>query len=410
MYFIIQFLVHHINKKIEKILLNIKFFIYNQMNNNIQNIIANYKPCIRSCSGRTICAQFLQLLDSNRPQYNTYSIKNILQYINNDNCNNINKIIYRLYSDDHHSDSVEDIINKFKKSTLLFNNICESLCNKGNNNPIILARAAIIYKGYNMFGDIDVKYYEDILNKLLIIGEHKYINTYFKNILLPLRVENRKGLYNNTPYKNNYHICINKMINIYINKCPVIQTSQILDNVSDIIDRDNLEYFIKQKINPSKKCFSNFLHNINYDDLVNIFIANGYEIDIDDILKSIKMNIIMSNIEHLNITDPEDKICEYAAKYNFHKYHKIIKYNYTLQSLYIACETRSINNIKYIIGQGIKPDKKCLDIACTKESNALIVKYFIENHKIKPNIDTFNIYIENSKNATLILLKNNIEM
>lgn len=375
------------------------------INNDIQNIIANYKPCVKLCSSRSVCGKIIQLLNANRPEYHTYSIKNILQYINNEKCYYLDEIIKKLYSNDHHSDSVEDIINKFKKSSFLFNNICNSLYDKGNNNPIILSRAATNSKQYTNTG-----YYENILNKLLINGEQKYINYYFKKILLNMRNNNYKYRLYDDRSQNYIDKCINKMINIYIQKCGITtQTCQILDYISDVIDKDNLIKFIQQKINPSKKSFSIFLHNNKYDELINIFLANGYNIDIDDVLESIKINIFISNIKNFNIEDPENKICEYAAKYNFHKYHEIIKYNYTMQSLYIACETCNIKNIKYIVNQGIKPDKKCLNIVCTNKANALAIKYFINNHNIKPDIDTFNIYIENLNNPTLMLLKNSIK-
>lgn len=199
--------------------------------------------------------------------------------------------------------------------------------------------------------------------------------------------------------------------NININN-KVKFTTEMFKNVCEYVCRVNFKNILHVGPEFTEECFNELCKNSNFDKLYTC-INNMYQITLPNLLNLIKNHKYIENIPQF----VDDKICECAAKYNFHMYHKSLKYEYTLNSLHIACKKRkpdyylihhfkerkihrndvekvlsNIDSVKYIIDTQIKPDQKCLEIACNT-GNKHVIDYLINEHKLKPNNQMLKDYV-----------------
>src|SRR5690606_28947065 len=106
---------------------------------------------------------------------------------------------------------------------------------------------------------------------------------------------------------------------------------------------------------------------------------SGYTITYNNVLESIKCANIIPNVDAFNIIC-DDQIGVMAIKHQFIEYHKILKYEYTIESLHLACELSNVNlcessclkYVRHVISTRLVPDAKCMDIAIEKKNQHLI--------------------------------------
>lgn len=181
-----------------------------------------------------------------------------------------------------------------------------------------------------------------------------------------------------------------------------IDRIKLLEAIADIINRDNLTLIFNKKIIPTTKCFNKLIRNKNFYDFMSMFIGCGYEINYENVLESIKHNIVIPGIKKINIAI-DNRIVLHSIKYKFHEYHKIFNYEYDIESLYYACKNSDLKNIKYVINNGVAPDIRCLEYAC-ENNNSTLIKYLVNIKKIKVTRECMDIYVKNNKNKTLSLM------
>lgn len=111
-------------------------------------------------------------------------------------------------------------------------------------------------------------------------------------------------------------------------------------------------------------------------DKLNLLILAGYRLDIGDIEFSIIHKRTIPDIERFNIP-LDDKIYMMCHQYKFYPKYKFTLSNMELVELQKLCYRKSGNVIKFIEKHKIKPDKLCMDHACTVKHNFKNITYLI---------------------------------
>lgn len=290
------------------------------------------------------------------------------------------------------------IINKLKYILYKFE---PDVIKRSDLKKIAYNKLANLYTNYNInyITDKDTKIeicvtygninYHEFLNYNK--KQQKYVIKYYKRYTL------NKYLYNTKPYVK--YNDINKLYENMIDNNFVI-TSNILSYMCDAICMRNLEKILLTKITFDDKCFDNLLKNPDYKIMIDCIINYGFILKYENIISLIKNKKLYSKIDKFNIAI-DDNISLYSTIYDYHDYHKILNYNYTIESLYKACENSNYKTIKYIIESGVKPDIQCLKILCRGKNYhhiKLIKKY------IKPNNECLEEYIKHSDDKILQLM------
>lgn len=232
-----------------------------------------------------------------------------------------------------------------------------------------------------------------------VIKDTPYILDFFKSFA-------RGGRHYRQYSDNPQNKRINKKIKWCLDNNKVCE-HDLLAITADIINCRNLQKILDKKIIITGKQFKKFIKNYKFDELLSLILASGYNITYEDVLNSIKYRVTIPKIKDFDIVFDTD-IAMFSAKYNFHEYHKIFNYEYTVESLHEACKGCVFENVRYIINTGILPDIKCLEYVCEKNDYHLI-KYFVEKYKINATSNCIEKFIMNGKNKSLQILYSTLE-
>lgn len=354
-----------------------------------------------SCNGRhhDFCNEFIN-------KYNTNKYKSDQRFDDNSNeelilefLDKINRYcVYRRYFLNFMCNFTSyRIIDKLKYILYKFE---PDVVKRSNLKKIAYNKLASIYANYNINNITDKNLKIEICVSVGYINYCKFINYNEKQQKYVIK-NYKRYTYNKYSYNDPYvkYDDINKLYENMINNNYAI-TSNILSYMCDAIYMCNLEKILLTKITFDDKCFENLLKNPDYKKMIDCIINYGFILKYDNIISLIKNKILYSKIDKFNI-DIDDNISLYSTIYDYHDYHKILNYNYTIESLYKACENSNYKTIKYIIESGVEPDIQCLKILCRGKNYhhiKLIKKY------IKPNNDCLQEYIKHSDDKILQLM------
>jgi hypothetical protein len=179
-----------------------------------------------------------------------------------------------------------------------------------------------------------------------------------------------------------------------------------------------IKTILAYKIPPTKECFDALLQSCYYNhhiqkydwadtvaNIIDLLINHGYEITYRDVFSAMEHGCYINNIEKYNIKF-EDNFMEKCSEMGFYPY-KNLKVKPTMKCLYIECgKPGNVSTIKKLIDHGLKPDIVCLQKACDNRSNILNVKYLVETHKIKPDVQCLKNLAKYFRNSTLDYLLN----
>lgn len=187
----------------------------------------------------------------------------------------------------------------------------------------------------------------------------------------------------------------------------------------------NLEIINKilmYKIIPTKQCFISTLSScslgygkdrksLNSDivaDVIDCLVRFGYQLTYEDVLYALLRGCYIRNIKRFNIKF-EPEFMQQCAKLNYYPYDDI-GVGPTMECFYT--ESKRIGNVagmKKLISKGLTPDVTCLVHACDNKTNLQNIKFLVEQHKIKPNLDCLKMLSKHIKNSTLKYLLEHFE-
>jgi hypothetical protein len=125
---------------------------------------------------------------------------------------------------------------------------------------------------------------------------------------------------------------------------------------------------------------------------INILLEKDSTILTYDILVHLIQNKIEVNIKYIKEIVFMSNFYEICAKYGFYPYFDITLIH-SKKELDLACENCNIDVVKFIIANGIEPDKTSLEMACKNPSNINrtdILYYLINEKKINATIENLN--------------------
>ena len=176
------------------------------------------------------------------------------------------------------------------------------------------------------------------------------------------------------------------------------------------------------KIQPTQECFNALFTSVTFSclkdktscmapqiaTLIDILVNFGYIITYEDVCKALSHGCYVNNINNLGILFDE-KFIEECTLYGYYPYENF-NIKPTMKCLYVESKRPgNASNLKKLILQGLTPDIECLKYACDNKTNIQNVKYLIENHNIKPNLDCLKILAKNIGNSTLTYLLDNFQ-
>jgi hypothetical protein len=186
-------------------------------------------------------------------------------------------------------------------------------------------------------------------------------------------------------------LCGDKLIFDIITKTNKKLNYQCLINACINGSKYIIEKLLDMKYIPNVECFNHAIvsHNGCKDEIVNLLLTNGLQINDDIINISIKNYYGIKNLNDYGYEDIVNvyKLCHEAQCFplnyieQFNKNEKIELY----EKIRCNCDHKIIINI--IDVNKIVVDEIMYDIA-VMNNNTELIKYFEENHKMKPNIIT----------------------
>jgi len=152
-------------------------------------------------------------------------------------------------------------------------------------------------------------------------------------------------------------------------------------------------------IEPTKEAFNSLFYSTGHyqfgayapnanevAEIIDLLVEAGYQPDYNDVVTALKCHCYINRIERFNIEFTSDFILE-CTKEAFYPYPDI-NAKPTIECLRIECgRINNMKNIKKLVKLGLKPDIECLRNACNSNSNVPAVRYLLEEHKIKPDIE-----------------------
>lgn len=353
----------------------------------IDKIINLEGECYPKNSNKHYCMIKCNYVNQNNIQYLT--LDDIMKNIGNKctfKCIQYNIKILKLYF--LHNKFTLEYHNKFKKCILnikrMFNILAEYILrNKPDNMTYILhsylANAEIIRYSINIQPlDIQINKYLDNIDK----NNNEQLSFLFSKIY-------RKRM--DIMEKDHFNTYISNNIKNYK------LTSKLFASFCDIINEENLLYFLNNKIIFDDNCFKRLLKNNNFSNFMQIVYCYGFTPSYKNILDSIKKSRVIPNIKEFNIAI-DYNIVLLSIKYNFFGYEKIYNFDHNIDTLHLACKKSNIKLVKHIC-QSVKPDKKCLDIVINRSNANKHIEYFMNDHDMSPTL-------ENLKNYSLVIRKN----
>lgn len=178
----------------------------------------------------------------------------------------------------------------------------------------------------------------------------------------------------------------------------------------NVKDKEIIEKMLSYKIKPTKECFdelitqstfynrgysrrsrrSRYSQNSNDKDkvaeLIDILIAHGYTLTIEDVTDALKNGYYVNGIQRFGFTF-DDKFLEKCYQYNYFPY-KDLNLKSNITCLREACNKQgTLKQIKQLVKEGIEPDIECLRNACGfRSGNVPVIRYLVEVKKLKPDI------------------------
>jgi hypothetical protein len=197
---------------------------------------------------------------------------------------------------------------------------------------------------------------------------------------------------------------------------------ECLKEACRIINVDIINKILMYKITPTSVCIDALLSSCNLGygkhrespnakkvaSVIDMLVSFGYKLTYDDVYKALLKGCYVNDISRFNIKF-DAKFLETCTKHSFYPYNDI-GVKPTLECLRI--ESKRINNVqnmKKIISEGPKPDSKCLVQACDNKTNIQNIRFLVENHGIKPNIDCLKALSRHIGNPTLTYLLNHMD-
>ena len=175
--------------------------------------------------------------------------------------------------------------------------------------------------------------------------------------------------------------------------------SKCLDVVCEWCDENAIQYVLEYKIPAEKQHFRLVVESKKYYPEKNshgrkigasykrngfnmakaeLLFRSGYRMDREDIVYTINQRVEISDIERFGIS-LDNEIYDICHKNKFYPKYKFDLVNREMLELQKLCNGRALTKIKkFIETNDIKPDDKCLEIACTLPRNYEIISYLID--------------------------------
>ncbi|AYV81423.1 MAG: SWIB/MDM2 domain protein, partial [Harvfovirus sp.] len=172
---------------------------------------------------------------------------------------------------------------------------------------------------------------------------------------------------------------------------------KLLVKACDAQNYELIKMFLDLKILPTKECFKSLVSADfakygrrsyyyrktakndmdNTNSLVDLLVSYGFKPDYDDIVIATNNHLKLNNIEMFEIK-LDDKFLELCAELNFYPY-KLTDVKPNVKCLELACKKAgNLVAIKTLVKSGLKPDLACLQAACQMRSNLATIRFIID--------------------------------
>lgn len=191
-----------------------------------------------------------------------------------------------------------------------------------------------------------------------------------------------------------------------------------------IKDKEILNKILSYKIKPTTECFKNLItpppysyskskysrrsnysqtteNQENVAETIDILITHGYTLTKEDVTDALENEYYINGIQRFNFNFDE-KLLEKCYQKNYFPY-KDLNLKPNIQCLREACNKKgNLKLIKQLVKEGIEPDIECLRNACGfRSGNVPVIRYLVENKKIKPDIECIKQISRTINNGTL---------
>lgn len=171
-----------------------------------------------------------------------------------------------------------------------------------------------------------------------------------------------------------------------------------------------LKLLTSYHIIPTQKCYQSIFDNLintttqqYIAEFIDVIISMGYKLNYKDVVYALHHKCYINNINKYDIVFEHD-FMELCAHYRYYPYDNI-SIKPTMECLYIECGRKNnLAAIKKLIKIGLKPNIKCIRMACKIRGNLTTVRYFIDEHKILPDIECVKNHAISKNNFDMLYL------
>ncbi len=214
--------------------------------------------------------------------------------------------------------------------------------------------------------------------------------------------------------------CVNSLLQLGI-----IPDLECLKEACTRKDYLMIDKILQYRITPTKECLDNVFANGGYNhysgrvyenphckniaSIIDLLIANGYQLTYDDVLTALTKGLYINDIERFGF-EFDDRLLETCAAYSYYPYPDL-PLKHTIKCLEIECgKSGNLPAIRKLVKQGVLPNMTCLENACNHKSNKSVVEYLINKCDMRPNAKCFQNIAKHIYNATLTLLADNLTL